>query len=157
MSRQVAIAALALLAAACAHEDPRVQEALEQPPPPPAVVPIASIEGQKWVLDSIEPGSADAFDWSRLGISIVLDGKGVASGYAGCNRWSAGYLSTRPGALSFEPPVSTRMYCAVPDGVMEREAAFLAALGRVQGYALSEDHLYVILRDGRMVLIRDTA
>jgi heat shock protein HslJ len=49
------------------------------------------------------------------------------------------------------------MYCAVPDGVMDREAEFLAAIGRVRGYSLSEDHLLVELDGGRMVLIRDDA
>jgi heat shock protein HslJ len=135
-----------------------VEQALTPAPPePPQVVSIETIEGRKWVVDSLEPGTANDFAWSRLGISVVLDGHGSASGYAGCNRWSAGYLSTRPGALSFEPPVSTRMFCAEPDGVMDREAEFLAAIQRVKSYKLSEDHLHVELEGGRMVLILDDA
>jgi heat shock protein HslJ len=158
LPRRRLAAALLLLAAACAREDPVVERALTPAPPdPPRVVAVEEIAGRKWVVDLIEPGAIDAFEWSRLGISLVLDGRGSASGYAGCNQWSAGYLSTSPGALVFEPPVSTRMFCALPDGVMEREAEFLATLGRVRGYTLSEDHLYVELDGGRMVLILDDA
>jgi heat shock protein HslJ len=156
LPRRRLAAALVLLAAACAKEDPVVERALTPAPPdPPRVVPLEQIVAKKWVVDSIEPSAVNDFAWSRLGISLVLDGRGSASGYAGCNQWSAGYLSTRPGVLSFEPPVATRMYCAVPDGVMDREAEFLAAIGRVRGYSLSEDHLLVELDGGRMVLIRD--
>jgi heat shock protein HslJ len=155
--RRGALVAALVLLAACARDEPPVA-----PPPLPAaaaparIVPIAEVEGRTWRLVALEPAGAGPA-WSGLGVDLALDGQGLAAGHAGCNRWGAGYLSTRPGALSFEPPVSTRMFCVEPDGVMEREAGFLAALPRVRGYRLEGERLVLELDGGRMVLAADDA
>jgi heat shock protein HslJ len=150
------VAALLLLAACAWGEPPAAPEPLPAAAAPARVVPITDIEGKTWRLVALEPAAAGPA-WSGLAVDLALDGQGLAAGHAGCNRWGAGYLSTRPGALSFEPPVSTRMYCVEPDGVMGREAEFLGALSRVRGYRLEGERLVLELDGGRMLLAADDA
>ena len=62
-------------------------------------------------------------------IDAAFDDNGRLMGTAGCNRYSA--ACTREGdTISIGPAISTRMFCAQPAGVMEQEAAYLAALER---------------------------
>ncbi len=152
-----AVAALTMLAAAgCSDE--REKLPIMPPPEPPQAVPVESIADQKWIVDSVSPSVDNAFEWSRLGASMNLDPAAMrASGFSGCNRWSAGYSSPEPGKLSFTAPISTRMACMDPPGVMAMEQAFLDRLSKVASYTRSEDHLYLESEDGSsgMVMILD--
>ena len=155
-ARAAIAVSLILTAAACSSQSDKLP--IMPPPEPAQAVPLETIAGQKWVVDSISPSVDNAFDWSRLGISVNLDSATKrASGYGGCNRWSAGYTSTEPGSLSFTAPISTRMACMEPPGVMAMEQAFLDRLGKIAAYTRSEDHLYLQSEDGAsgMVLILD--
>lgn len=72
---------------------------------------------------------------------------GGASGFAGCNRWTAGATLTGEG-LAFERPTSTMMAC--PEPAMAIEQAFLAALSTVTRHDIDDA--------GRLVLFAgDTA
>lgn len=150
-----AIAAFAVVAG-CSEQ--REKLPIMPPPGPPQAVPIESITDHKWVVDSVNPSLENAFEWSRLGVSINLDkATGRASGFSGCNRWSAGYSSPEPGKLTFEAPISTRMACMEPPGIMAMEQTFLDRLVKIATYTRSEDHLYLESADGSsgMVMILD--
>ena len=62
-----------------------------------------------------------------------------------------------PGEIAFSAAGATRMACADPPGVMEREQEFLDRLATIATYRVSEDHLYLESEDGvgGIVLIRD--
>lgn len=62
---------------------------------------------------------------------------GRAAGFAGCNRYSAGYTLAGD-SLTFGPAVSTKMACAGGD---ELERAYLAMLPAIRSYALSDSTL----------------
>lgn len=152
-----AIAIVALAAVAGCSEE-REKLPIMAPPEPPQAVPVESIADHKWVVDSVSPSVDNAFEWSRLGVSMHLDkATRRASGFSGCNRWSAGYSSPAPGKLTFTAPISTRMACFDPPGVMGMEQAFLDRLAKVASYTRSEDHLYLESADGSsgMVMILD--
>lgn len=152
-----AVIGLALVLAGCSR--PEDADAMS-PAPEPAAVPVEDIAGQNWIVDSVHPSAADAFDWSGRGISLQLDATaGRAAGYGGCNRWFAGYTSSGQGQIAFSQAGSTRMACMEPAGVMEREQEFLDVLGKVSTFRLSEDHLYLDSGDSTsgIVLIRDDA
>lgn len=55
------------------------------------------------------------------------------SGFAGCNNYS-GTVTPSNGYFDISDVVSTRKTCPEPAGVMEQEAAYLAALETVNGY-----------------------
>lgn len=157
MVRPALLLAVALLPG-CAGQDPAARsERMTAAPELALPASIDEVAGRKWVVDGITPSAVDAVEWSRLGISLELDPvSGTASGYGGCNRWSAGFMSAASGRITLDPPRSTRMYCAEPAGVMEREAEFLAALPGAHRMTLNEDHLFLEREDGtRLTLILD--
>jgi heat shock protein HslJ len=64
-------------------------------------------------------------------LSVEFDDSGRVFGSAGCNRFAAGYAATGDGSFEITGAASTRMFCSDPPGMMEQEAAFLAALSEV--------------------------
>jgi heat shock protein HslJ len=159
MSRRLAAIALALVLIGCTPDSPALREARTPAPaelPQPATV--AELAGRKWVVDSVTPSPANAFEWSRLGISLELDAAtATASGFGGCNRWSAGFTSNGPGEIAFMPARATQMACAEPEGAMDREHEFLNALPGTHRVTRSEDHLYLERDGSQIVLILDDA
>jgi META domain len=62
----------------------------------------------------------------------------------------AGY-SPRGEAIEIEPPASTMMACPEPEGVMEQEAAYLAALSTARHYRIEGDRLLLQTASGARV------
>ena len=106
----------------------------------PAAPALASLEGTSWTLASYrnpEGVLAALLDGTEITAAFV-DGK--LAGSAGCNSYSAAY--ERQGeALTLGPAVTTRKACAEPQGIMEQEQAYLAALGSVSGYRIQGEGL----------------
>jgi heat shock protein HslJ len=99
--------------------------------------PQQSLEGTEWVAINYNNG--------REAVVSILSGTEITAtfaesrvaGSAGCNRYTAGYtLGPDAGAISVSPPASTRILCTEPAGVMEQEAAFLAALQSAARYRI---------------------
>ena len=77
--------------------------------------------------------------------------RGVVSGSAGCNSYSAGYsLAGGPDALRIGPVAATQMACAEPPGVMQQETAYLGALQRTARFAAVGNLLLLQAADGRV-------
>jgi len=83
---------------------------------------------------------------------------GKLSGFTGCNRYSATYTLTK-GTLSLTAPVSTRMSCVQPAGVMTQEHDLLQALQTVSAFRLQANRLELRRADGALAvsLARDSA
>jgi len=60
-------------------------------------------------------------------LSLEFAGPDRIAGSAGCNRYQGGYTQSKR-ELQILRPAATRRLCAAPAGIMEQEAAFLAAL-----------------------------
>jgi heat shock protein HslJ len=93
-------------------------------------VDATSLVGPAWQVTGINNG--------RQAVSSVIVGStvtatfaadGTVSGSAGCNSYSAPYTLAGD-TLKVQPAAATRKFCEAPDGVMEQESAFLAALER---------------------------
>ena len=79
----------------------------------------------RWVATTI--GGTAVLPGTTIDASFADDGR--ITGTAGCNRYSA--PCTRDGErLAIGPAVATRMHCGAPEGIMEQEAAYFAALER---------------------------
>jgi heat shock protein HslJ len=61
--------------------------------------------------------------------------KDHVDGFAGCNDYDA-TVATTPPKIEVGPVASTRKACSQPDGVMEQEAGYLAALQTAATYQL---------------------
>lgn len=73
-------------------------------------------------------------------LTAAFGADGAVTGSAGCNTYRAGYREEGDG-LSIGLAVSTRMSCAEPEGVMEQENGYLAALETTATYQINGDRM----------------
>lgn len=75
---------------------------------------------------------------------------GSMTGSAGCNNYMASY-ELEGDAISIGPAATTRMFCGEPEGIMEQEAQYLAALKTAATYRIDGDRLQLRAVDGALV------
>lgn len=87
----------------------------------------AGLEDTAWIVTGYNNGRAAV-------VSPIADteltasfSEGRVAGSAGCNRYTGSY-ETSLDTIVIGPAATTRMACPEPEGVMEQESAFLAAL-----------------------------
>lgn len=102
---------------------------------------VAYNNGKGGVQSILEATNAD----------ITFAANGALSGSGGCNRLSGSYTAT-DGRISFGDIASSAMACATPEGIMEQEAATLAALGSAATYAIEGEMLELRTADGALAL-----
>ncbi len=68
-------------------------------------------------------------------ITAQFDESGVLAGIAGCNNYSGAY-ETDGQNIAMGPFVTTRMACGEPEGIMEQETQYLAALETAATYTI---------------------
>ena len=112
--------------------------------PSPADGP--SLDGTQWVLVTLEGepplmGKAPSAEFSADQIS----------GSAGCNHYFGTY-AVSGGEITITDVARTEMYCMDPEGVMDQEEAFLAALASAASYRLSEARLELLDATGGVIL-----
>jgi heat shock protein HslJ len=79
-------------------------------------------------------------------LKVIFGADGQISGSAGCNTYRAGY-SVAGQRIKIDPPAATRKMCTAPEGVMEQEQMFLAALARSQSYGISGNRMVLMTED----------
>jgi heat shock protein HslJ len=107
------------------------------------------LEGSPWRLVSVLGDSAPLPDSAQRATLTFDAATKRASGSGGCNRISGGY-ERNADSLRFSPMVATRMAC--PQG-MEREAAFLNALGATRTFTIHGDTL-MLNNEARVTVAR---
>lgn len=110
----------------------------------------ASPEGS-WVATGVLQG--DAFTSILIGseITATFDEDGTLSGSAGCNNYNASY-TTEGDAIEIDAPSSTKMACPDPEGILDQEAAYLAALPTAVGFRVSGGMLELLSAEGSAVV-----
>jgi heat shock protein HslJ len=101
---------------------------------------------------------ADGYNNGRGAVVSVLAGTeitarfeaGSLTGSAGCNTYTGSY-TVSGNAIQISPPASTRAFCSTPAGVMEQEAAYLAALPTARTYRIEGNRLFLEAIDGARV------
>ncbi len=112
------------------------------------------------------PTSLTGTTWNAIGynngkqavVSIAIDTEitavfgedGTLSGSAGCNNYTAGYEADDEN-IKIGPAAVTMMMCAEPEGVMEQEALYLAALEMANVYSIDGDRLQLRTSEGSLV------
>ena len=120
----------------------------EEPQPTPAAGELTPLNGTKWWYVATDtqllvPGSEITAEFS-----INEDGKtGMMAGSAGCNSYSANII----GVFNVTPPIATKQLCNQPEGVMQQEAAYLAALETAGSFAYSGDELRINTAQGTLI------
>jgi heat shock protein HslJ len=130
-----------------AFADAAGETVLVYAPKLPAMVDPA-LEGTEWLLISLEGGSLVAD--SRITLNLGKDG---FQGVAGCNNYGGEYEAADEGTLKFGTFAVTAMDCPAPEGVMEQEQAYVAALTEARGYQLVDDRLEIQDAAGETILV----
>lgn len=81
--------------------------------------------------------------------SLFQDGS--VSGSAGCNRYQASF-ELGDGTLTIGPAATTRKMCSEPDGIMEQESAFLAALASAATFRIDRRQLELRTASGALAV-----
>lgn len=110
-----------------------------------AATPVGS-----WQVTGLHQGDAFTSLLAGTEITASFDESGALSGSAGCNIYNASY-STNAGEIKISEPAATRRLCAEPDGIMEQEAAYLAALPTVVRYRVEGRSLKLLSADRTVV------
>ena len=83
-------------------------------------------------------------------ITASFDESGGLTGSAGCNNYTASF-TTDGGGIEITQPAATEKLCPEPEGVMEQEAAYLAALPTAVRYQISGRSLELLTAEGTLV------
>ena len=113
---------------------------------------VVGLTGVSWSLESYLAENGTLVPaLPGAGVSARFGDDGTVVGSAGCNQYGADY-NLNGTALSVSPPISTKMYCGEPEGVMEQEARFLELLGSAAGCRVVNDRLEITDASGATVL-----
>jgi heat shock protein HslJ len=112
-----------------------------------SVLEPAPLTGTTWQLNGYNDGQGGFVSvLSGTEITAVFD-DGQVAGSAGCNDYTALY-AVEGNAITFGPAATTRKMCSEPEGIMEQESAYLAALESVTTFQIEGDELTLMNADG---------
>jgi len=104
----------------------------------------AALEANDWQLSETS-GSPNKGDLMVAGITLTFDGE-TAAGFSGVNSYTGPYTAKADGSMSMGPFASTLM--AGPEPLMTAETAYLAALGEVKSFSITDDRLTLETPEG---------
>ena len=123
-------------------------------------------------FSDLEPVSLENSSWQVIGynnskqavVSVIIGTEitanfgedGTLSGSAGCNNYTATY-KVNGDNISIGPAAATRMFCPEPDGVMEQEVQYLAALETASTYLIEVDKMEMRTAEGALAATFRTA
>jgi len=84
-------------------------------------------------------------------MTALFDENGLVSGSAGCNNYRASF-ETSAETITIGPAASTRKLCPAPEGIMDQEALYLAALEMAATYEIDGSRLDMYDVDGARVV-----
>ena len=105
-----------------------------------------------WDVVSLATGDAIVSVLPGTEPVVTFDEDGTLRADAGCNTLSSQW-SLEGSDLQIDPPAQTRMFCDQPPGVMEQEAALVAALTATAEVQIAGDRISLLDEDGSIVLI----
>jgi heat shock protein HslJ len=116
-----------------------------------AVLEPAPLVDTPWLLLRYNNGKqAMVSSLAGTEITALFGIDATLSGSAGCNNYNAPY-EVDGNKITISPAATTRKMCAEPEGTMEQEAAYLAALGSAAAYEVVGDRLELVDSSGTRV------
>ena len=102
------------------------------------------LEDTRWVLESYgEPGNLKALIADTEITAEFVSAEETVKGSAGCNSYFGSY-ELKGSQLSIPGPIgATEMYCMEPEGVMDQEQEYLAALQLAASYEIDGNELQI--------------
>lgn len=122
-----------------------------------SVVQPVSLVGTEWNMLSYNNGRGGLVSaLADTKITALFSKEGELTGSAGCNRYSTSYEVT-DSAIEIFPAATTRMYCSIPEGVMEQESEYLAALQSAGSYEIQGKELVLFDANNTRAVIYEVA
>lgn len=122
-------------------------------PPPPAPNPLS---GTRWNVVNYNNGTGIVTLLAGTAINMEFGANGQVTGSSGCNNFNAGY-SVNGSALSIGAPGGTQRVCPEPQGVMDQEARFLAALRSAASFRIVGNQLEISNGGGQIAIVASQA
>ena len=130
------------------------------------VLSLLDADGNVLATFSAQPTSLAGTSWTVIGynngkeavvsviigteLTAVFGDDGTLSGSAGCNNYTAPYEADDDGNISIGPAATTRKMCSEPEGIMEQENQYLAALETAATYRMEGERLELRTAEGAM-------
>ena len=115
------------------------------------VAESASLEDTPWTVTNYNNGRGGVVSVVTGTDLTMLFADGTVGGSAGCNNYSGPY-ELNGDRISIGPLANTEMACAEPEGIMEQETEFLAALQSAATYTVDGDRMDMYREDGARAL-----
>ena len=110
------------------------------PQPPTSGNPLA---GTRWTVANFNNGTGAVVGLiAGTTITMDFDANGRVQGKAGCNTYFANYQAGG-NVLSVSQPGTTNLFCDSPEGVMQQEQQFLAALQSAATFQITGSQLQI--------------
>jgi len=139
--------ALATILSGCTHHDKELEPRPDTGPMVNAIQQAEQdwvwISGQQWYLITLE----GQFPIAGTTINLNFKQHTWLDGDAGCNRFTASYTRKADTGLQITEILSTRMFCAEPEGVMQQESRFFHLLKRIDAYHAEPNKLDLLSND----------
>lgn len=114
-----------------------------------AASPLAAMEWQVTEYNNGRDGLVPIMAGTAITMTFGADGH--MGGTAGCNGFGAPYALDGD-RLTIDSIFSTMMFCTEPEGILDQEADFLAALAKTAAYTIADGQLALAAEDGSPVL-----
>ncbi|MGL4648330.1 MAG: META domain-containing protein, partial [Caldilineaceae bacterium] len=114
------------------------------PPAPPVVEPDV-LAGTRWSVTNFNNGQGAVVglvEGTTITLDFAINVPGQVTGNSGCNGFTSTYVAAGS-SLTMGAPSGTMRLCAEPEGVMEQESQFLAALPSAATFTVSGDSLQI--------------
>jgi heat shock protein HslJ len=111
-----------------------------------------SLQDAAWIMEAYNNGTGGVVGaLPDVTVTAQFGGDGTLTGSAGCNSYTASYTADDTN-LQIGPAASTRKLCPSPEGVMDQEAAYLAAISKAATYKITGDTLEIRDADGALLV-----
>jgi len=121
-------------------------------PEPPTISTPTMFASTKWAVVSFGIDGADQPVLPGAIPTVEFGGDGLqVGGTSGCNSYGGAAVLSSETGITFGEMAWTEMAC-IGDGVMDQEQRFFTALGRVDGFSLTETGLVFEASDGSAIL-----
>ena len=101
-----------------------------------AVVEPTAMEDIEWQASGINNGKGGVQSTANTHLTTAVFTDGTVSGSTGCNHYNGTY-DIEGNQVVFGPAATTRKFCSEPEGIMEQEQQFLAALERASTFQVT--------------------
>lgn len=114
--------------------------------------PPQTLAGSSWMVTSFNNGNQAVVGViADTEMTAVFGADGSLTGSGGCNNYTTSFTTTE-NSITIAPAASTMMACESPEGVMEQEAQYLAALATAATYQIDGDTLAMRTADDAMAV-----